>query len=332
MPPISSTIERIPCSSIDWRNLTYAFRFPAHDDTLFHSIQQHGLLALPGLLCRHKKYSIIYGHKRLWALRRLKQKTITANCYTGTLSPEQIVDLVIADNQMATMHLLDKARLCGRIRQVLKLDRVEFLKRYADRLQMSGSIGYLEILEKITQMGDRIKQAFYLNQIFPDKIEVLTRCTRPDQDLIFQAIILNNADLSKSSFAQLADILRDLKIKHKVSIKILLGEPACAAIVANPKITPQQKGQQVLDHFRKKRYPVLTLYQQEFEKEKNRLLAPYRHQAQLSAAPYFEDDQVALQFKTNDQAVLLELCRHYAQEIERGNFKKIFKLLRGSAT
>ena len=215
----------------------------------------HGIQGDLLALAAGGEFVLIDGCRRLDFARRHGINSLSVQVFDEAMGMEAMHAILLNEFDLIVASSARKAAfvaMLGRngipddavIKDFLPLIGLEAHRAHLSRCQKIGALG-TDILEFCHEKGFASSQCFHL--------------TRHPPDLL--AMVFGWRDrlaLSASLFEQVLDLLRDLMLARDVACGRLISELKLETLLAQPELTPQQRGKALLFELRRLRQPLLT--------------------------------------------------------------------------
>jgi ParB/RepB/Spo0J family partition protein len=96
---------------------------------LMTSIKENGLLQPIGVIKKGSKYQVLFGHRRVTALRKLGEKTVPAKVYTKLKKADELILTLTENEQREDVSVFEQGRLMSELILKHKLTKKEVAAR-----------------------------------------------------------------------------------------------------------------------------------------------------------------------------------------------------------
>lgn len=295
----------VPLSQIRDSDITYKISIGESDEQLVRSIETIGLMAPPVLQPFANSYIVISGFKRIAACRTLGWQTMTAACLPDSASLMDCALVAIAD---AAAHR--------------DLNTVELARAYHLLTTAQGENGSGEIVAQFERIGISINEEMVaklakilrmtplLQQGLIDETIALPIALRigemPEASLIDNLTgLLHDLNLSLNRQRELLDWLEAIAIRENIPMGDLLKGKTLMQMREDPALDPGHKSNLIRQYFKKRRYPNITAFEQNYEQARKALKLPKG--VQLSPPPHFEGQHFSIKVNFRSQDELRQL-------------------------
>jgi len=174
----------------------------------------------------------------------------------------------------------------------------------------------------LAALEEPVKQAVVKGSLHPDVAYRLSCLSASERREIFD--LLEKVHLSTSKQQELIANLEALKQRENTSIERLLAEPAIREISHNPKLSLNQRGEQIRRLIHQRRSPLFSRAQQAFKDYQRELGLP--PDIQFTPPPFFEKDEYKLSFSFNSPEELKRQLAKLEQIADTPALRQIVKL------
>ncbi len=288
--------------------------------TLLPSIKQVGLISPPYLKKSKEGYTLVSGWKRILASRRLGCKEISA-----FLAPQEASDLdlfliCLEDNlSCRALSLAEKAEAAAKLVR-FGLTEEKIVAEYLPRFLVPTRRFHLELLLKVAEQGElRLKKFLHENDLSWEALEILLTFSPPERELILPY-------LQAVSFSQRREIilyLHEISVRDKMTIAAIWQQEEMAKILGSEKYPLRQKAVELAGWLKKRRYPLLSSWEEEFQKVLRDISWP--EEVRLSYDRTFERDLFTVSFSFRQAEELAARLRQLEEVTKRAGFHRLFR-------
>ena len=236
-----------------------------------------------------RRWQIVAGFKRVSVCRELGWRAIPARVLPDNLSGLQCAQLAIADNALARpLTVMERARALALLRP-LAAD-AKTLTEILPSLGMTESPATIDKLMRLGRQPTQIQQAIEEDQL--SLAMALDLADEASAEAIALCDLFVFLRLGLNRQRELLGLLRDISRRDDVAITDLIRADAVREMLKGSESERPRIVQQVIDYFKRLRYPIITTTQN----QRQRLIADLDLPAGVSLRPppSFEDSTYTL--------------------------------------
>lgn len=256
---------KIYLSDINHKDLTFLFRYKLDIGDLAASIKQIGLIN-PLVLRQRKSLQIVSGFRRVFALKRLRKKSMQAFILSSETEDVDCILLTLNDNHFVnSLNDLDKAKTLKKLSAYFLIGEEVLLNRITPLLGLPKSKEVIDGYLKIAELEDRIKEGFLYAKVNFGQLLILARLTSDERLSIYNKVLLNCRP-NLNEFKEITENLRFIRQRYGKTYKEIFNKKIIKKNLFSKELTSRQKTTSLLNILRSLRYPLLTVKSRKFLK------------------------------------------------------------------
>lgn len=275
------------------------------------SLREIGQLNPVILLDRKPLRVLVCGFRRIQALRRLGKNQVLARILSEeSRSPAGFLELALWDNlSHRQLDPLEKARVLFKLRDIGGMPNPVLVKVYLPLLGLMPHESVLHAYISLHGARPGLRRCLAEGRLTHSSVEYFAKT--PDQVQDGVAFIMGKIRLSASSQKKVLDLLEDVSAMTNARLDAPLGSPEVSAILADPRLSPFQKGEKVYEILYRLRNPRLSEALERFLAQKESLRLP--GSIRITPHPFFETPDLHVEFDASN----IERFRELAAALQR---------------
>ncbi len=282
----------IPLHKIEKSDRSFIITAGRDNRELTRSIQQVGLVNLPYLVAGPSGdcYRIVCGCRRIQVLTELGWKEVTAKIFSNAPEEKTLFLFAFFDNLAhRQFNPVEKAHSVERLLHYFSQE--EIIRSYLPLLGLHPTARTLADTISLAGLEDDIKYAVITGALQEKTAVRLAGLSAEERQSIFSLFCMVNLSASKQS--EISEHCLDIACRDSLSISEILDDRAVQDVLQQDRMTGSQKGEQVRQVLRKKRFPRLTRREESFGTLKKRMHLPPN--LVLSPPAFFEGAMYRMQ-------------------------------------
>jgi ParB-like chromosome segregation protein Spo0J len=288
-------LEEVALERIDWDDERFRISEELFPGSLAESLRQVGQLSAVHLLVGDgPRYTILCGFRRLRALQRLGLSPVLSRLSPAAeLSNLAAFRIALWENlSHRVLTALEKARALWTLKNLCGADEENLVEIYLPLLGLQSHKNILRSYLRLHQLHPGLRQAFNQGIISLASAERLAAGSPEFQKGMVS--VLDRARWSSSLQREVFDLVDELSVIMEQEAVEIFDRPELAAVLANNGLSSFQKGEQLHKILYRLRNPRLSVAEECFQVEKNKLDLPGN--LRISPAPFFESPRVKFEF------------------------------------
>jgi len=280
----TNNLRDISLSDIDFGATDLSVRYSIDKDvSLVRSIKKHGLLA-PVILVDHgKKYIILSGFKRLYALRFLKKRCCCASVLAlDTLSRRDLFIAALHANYGQSYREIDVMYILHKARDLFDFSIDEMIGEIVEAIGTVPSRKVIENYIHAFSIDDQFKQMMCAGTLAFKGAYTIAEYPPDIQRLVYQSIF-KKCLFTASDIKNMFEYFQIIKRREKISYRSLLKRKYVQIILKDPSLVKKQKAEALLKVLKEYAFPCTETVRKNFKEVKKRL--------KLSRAITFDDPE-----------------------------------------
>jgi ParB-like chromosome segregation protein Spo0J len=294
---MDTTDKIVSLNDIDLHDLSFIITAGRGSEAIARSVQQVGLLQPPLLVFggAKKTYRIVCGFLRIQAIAALGWQDVPAKICDPKTDERQLLLCALHDNL--------SHRVCNPVERAYAVERLfaffpreDILANWQPLLGLPPTGRALEDPLLLARLDADIQESVHQGGLSEKNALRLSALEQDDRRALFK--LMCRVHLSSSKQAELIENCCDLARRDAVSLRQIVNHEDIAAILGHEKLNLSQKGDQLRQWVRKRRFPGLTRSEQRFAAAHKKLHLP--RGIELFSPPFFEGDtyRVEIEFTT----------------------------------
>ena len=288
-------LEEVTLERIDWDDERFRISEELFPERLAQSLSEVGQLSPVRLLVGNgPRYTILCGFRRLRALQRLGVSPVLAWLLSkAELSNLEAFRIGLWENlSHRELTALEKSRALWTLKNLCGATEETLVETYLPLLGLAPHKNSLRSYLRIHELHPGLREAFNQGIISLASAERLAAGSPEFQRTVVS--ILDKARWSSSLQREVLDLIDELSVIMEQEAVEIFNRPEVAAVLVNDDLSPFQKGEQLHRILYRLRNPRLSLAEEHFQVEKNRLGLP--GSMRVAPAPFFESPKVKFEF------------------------------------
>ncbi len=260
-------MDRIRSETVDLHHVSEAdlrFKISSENsiDDLVESISRIGLITPPVLQETTGRHVIVAGFRRIAACKRLGWSNIDARLLPADTHPLEGLRLAIAENAYhRRLNIVEQARAISRISPFYDNDTA--LCRDIHGWGLSLNPPFVAKLRQLIRLEEKFQQAAATETVTLDIILKLDRLDRVSADLLVD--LLDQLKPTVSQQKELFTLLTETAAVESTTVASLIREAAASRLIAHPEISRRDKINGFRYLLKKRRYPTISLWEQQYQ-------------------------------------------------------------------
>lgn len=289
---------------IDTNDLFYRISTSELTSSLVNSINQMGILNPPILIKKSSCYKIVSGWRRIRACHQLGFEIIPVRLLNTSMDRGRCIQLAICDNAFQReLNLVEQARAVQLLSTVCQT--TSELVEVANAVGLSINQDILEKLLKLAQMDGTI-QSGLIDGSISLSVAMALHGMNDQKDSILIGHLLEELGLGLNRQREMLDWIKAICRWEGISAQKLLEADTIQQCRQNDQFDRRQKGRIIRDYLRKRRFPTIVQYENNFTRTLRKLnLTSGTH---LIAPQHFESPVYTFKIDFKNQCELQDKC------------------------
>jgi ParB family chromosome partitioning protein len=306
------SLRNIKLSEIDTEDKRFIITYNENLTPLIRSIEEIGVIN-PPIVKESSKYIIVTGYKRIKACKEMGIKEIDVLI---TRKPDKECFFINFYENLGTRVLneIEKAESIKRLINFVTTE--EIVKNFLPLMGLSSSVEVLEDYINLLKLEDNIKKGIVKGQISMHNALSLLEFNKEERKRIFNLIV--ELFLSKNKQKEVITYLKEISRREKILVLDILDE--ITSILKDSGLMVQEKVEKIRMYLRKRRFPILSAKEQEFEEMKKEIPSNIT----IKPFPFFEKRGLKFEFEIKNKEEL-EKIMEKLEKLRMNN--RLYKLL-----
>lgn len=283
--------------AIDMQDRSFVITCGRSAQGLAYSMQMAGLINPPCLMLSEQRncYRVVCGWLRMKAAAELGWREIPAKIVDAETDERQVFLFSLYDNlSHRIFNFVEKAYAVERLHRFFSDE--EIAATYLPLLGLPPTFAALEEMLLILKLEEEIREAIAQGTLAEKNAVKLAAMSQQDRRCLFD--LFQSVHLSFSKQAEVIENCADIAGRDGLSPADILKHDDIAKIVNRAALNLSQKGEQIRQWIKKKRFPFLATREEHFLSTLRKLRLPRR--AELKHPPFFEGEtyQLQIEFET----------------------------------
>lgn len=317
-------LQHLNISQLNIADDSYRITFAPKLEELKRSVRTVGLIQ--PLVVRHTPegtFQIVCGYKRLLVCQDLGRQSIPVLINEpADMSPTQAFLTNLHDNATSRpLNIIEKSKAVIKLQQFYSMPEEELVKQFLPLFGEDPSFKVLHELISLNQLTEPMKHHVVQNEAALSSAAKISEFTPSTQQSLLG--VLTHIRPSTNKLNELLALLREISARDGVSIEEILQRYQLLQVVANPNASSADKVAALRQALRGVRLPQLTERQKQLASLIQDLELPDR--AKLVIDPYFESQNMKLEYQFKEPGQLNTLIKKIEQAFEKQQWQKIFE-------
>ncbi len=287
---------------------------------LVSSIRQAGVLVPPVVREGGKGCILVSGWKRVLACEQLGLTSLPVLTIPGDVSDLEAFLRCLEENlTQRPLSLAERIQAVGRL-SAFGLSGAEIIKKFMPRLSLPASESHYRFFLDLAKSWDlELMKFLHETEISLEALEILASFGEPERRLLFPHLKL----LSFSRRREVIFNLQAVILREKLTVAEIFASAEARAILEAQAMPPRRKAEALAEWLRRRRYPLLTSWEEEMKRRKKEIGWP--EEARLSFDPTFEDNTFSVSFSFRSGEEFMARLKRLQAVAEKPEFRQLFR-------
>ena len=315
-------IHDISLADLDLENETFRISEDLDPPAVLNSLREVGQLNPVLLLEQNARKTIVCGFRRVQAMKKLGKPGILARILPeGSCDPVRVLLMALWDNLAhRQLNPLETARFLFNLRNNFAVPDETLIKVYLPLLGLSPAENVLRSHLLLHQIHPALRQCLAEGRLTHTSVDAMACMPVPAQERL--AAMMQKIRLSASLQKKFLGLLEDLAAASGNELDAPLSMPEVAAIAADSRLSPFQRGEKVFEWLYRLRNPRLSQAADRFQSELKKLSLP--GPIRVRAHPYFEERGLHVEFDAPDAKAFHDLVAELLRAAESPQLNGLF--------
>jgi len=305
--------RKLKISEVDPFDARYCFRYSLEDLALVESVRNSGILTPILVFSHEKRFGLISGFKRLFAVLKLKLTEIPALIIQDSGFDKERIRIAFESNRNGIYTPLDQAVTIAKLTSVIGLSKETVREEFMPYLGLSPSAKILEEYEKISRLSREILEAVYQG-IIPFRGIADWADFRAEEQVVLWDQCLSRFHVTSSELTEIAVLIRDLMGSSGKTVEQIFDQPQVQEVLSEKK---NQKVQPLIEALRQLRFPKSYEVRKQFKDKASRL--KFKSPIHLQKSESMEEEGLELKIRLLNREgfkKVIEELKEKQEEIE----------------
>ncbi len=291
-----------------------------HYESLLSSLHRVGLISPPLLKEEEASFIIVSGWKRVLACRELKIKTIPAFVAPPGSSDLELLARALEENLFTRpLSLAEKAEAADRLKRY-GLTAEKITAEYLPRLSLPGKMQFFDLLLRVAESNDQsLKEFLHQTEVPLEALDLMLSFLPEERKLLYPYLQV----LSYSRRREMIFNLQEIAVRERLPILEILKQGEVETIFRPAISEPCRQAEALAQWLRKRRYPLMTAWEEEWQKAKKTLGWP--DEVHLASDPSFESGQLRVSFSCRSLEEFLAQLEKLREVAPKPAFRRLFR-------
>ncbi len=253
-------IERIALEEIDLHDQRFRFSYYFDLGSLFVSVQKIGLVYPPLVVKREgPKYVLVSGWKRIHACLKLSLKHLPVLILNEDDDSRAFLISFYENMTTRKFDLLEKAEILRLLIGFIKDEKI-IIRSFLPHLEIPSTHSHLDAYLEIARLHPRWKEMIFKKKMAFSSVELLLLFMPDEREQLFP--LLEPLNMNKQK--RILEDLHDLSRRSQQPLQKILHKPEIRSLLNDKNLSPLQKAENVRSWAKKKRYPLLSTWEDSF--------------------------------------------------------------------
>jgi len=255
--------DTISLDQIDSNDETYRITTDKNIAPLCNSIREIGLIHPPLLIKKERNYSIVYGFRRIDALKHLEKTKVAVKTLDSSEKELKKIQLAITDNVFQRkLNLIEQSRSLHLLRKAFP-DNGNLVKEAA-ALGLPDHIQVIDKICKLDRLPDTIQQYIISNSI---SLPIALELSKLEKDTAVKiGTLFNTLKLGLNKQREVLNFLKEISIREDIPVPHILEEKDFKSIFLDDTTERAHKTRILRLYLKKRRYPQLSRAEDAYRK------------------------------------------------------------------
>ncbi len=313
-------LRKIKLSSINFSDNQFLFSYPLVFESVKESIKKIGLINPPILKNVKNKYTIVSGFKRIYALKELKVSDLNAFIVNDEYPQLKLFQLSLSENSLIReFNSIEKSIIINRLLRYV--DKKVILEDYFKYLHLEPSLKLYNLYQPLIKLEDEIKLSIANNEISDRTGFYLLKFNKQDRMALYKLLKQLRPSFNKQN--EIIEIVSEISIREDKKVKDVIQSEEVKKILSCKRFSTPQKLEEIRIYFKERRYPQLTVLEENFNALKKDLKLPSK--MKFYPPPYFEGDLYQINLSFSKISQLNKQIDILNKVVNSGKLRKIMK-------
>lgn len=285
------------------------------------SIKEFGLIHFPVITEREKGFIVVSGWKRISACLELGIEKIPV-CILEEKNDLKAFLFRIYDHLTSReLNSIEKSEIISRLKK-FGMEKEEIIQKFLPLFKIKPSSYNFHLYLSISELDSQVKKAVIEEKISFQAVKILTELSSEDQRFILPLILPLSSNYQKEF---LVNIIEVSKLEDG-SLRDIFLNSELAKIYQSEALSPLEKAHRIRELIRKKRYPLLSEWEDSFKNWLKEVRLPKG--ISISHSQFFEDERFSLNLRFRDEQELSKFLEKLKKICQKKEFQQFFEKLK----
>lgn len=249
-------------SNVDLEDTTYRVPFYGENGPMRESVRRFGIVNPPVIQQRpDRRWIAVLGRRRLEAAFAVGIDSCEAKALPDEITESEAFALALWDN--LSHRSLDRAATAVVVKRLLDLFPIgRAAEEFLPALGVPSRGPVIERLRRIGGLPDFVLERLASGRILEKTAALMTDLREDDRNALLG--VADELTLNANKTAEVVEHLTDLAMVGNTTIRELLADPECVAILDDPRCGGPEKAERFRELLRRRKFPEFTAREEEF--------------------------------------------------------------------
>ncbi|MFB0565402.1 MAG: ParB/RepB/Spo0J family partition protein [Candidatus Aminicenantaceae bacterium] len=281
--------KKLSLKKINLKDERYRISYFFSLEKMISSLKKMGLINPPLVAFRDNRFIIVSGWKRVLACRKLSYSSIQVRVSDAESDLQNFLIALYENLPTKSFSLVEKAEIVLRLKKFgMKESRI--IEDYFSPLDIPPRSTYLDGFLALSQFEPELKEGIHRNNMPFSSIQRLSEYTPKTRSLIFPLLL----PLSQNKQREVLEDIQDISERENIPVEDVLKKKEIRNILDLEKLSLLQKAGKIRLFLRKKRYPLLSSWEESFKTSLKKMKWP--KEIEIRHSPFFEGENISVTF------------------------------------
>lgn len=281
--------EHIALKNIFLKDERFRISYDFSLESLALSLQRIGLISPPLVVSRGNHFILVSGWKRVLACCKLSLSPLPV--FVVEEENDLKVFLLAFYENLATreLKLLEKAECLKKLKEFGEADK-NIVRHYLPLLDIPTTLSHLDLFLSFSQFTPDVKRYIQGKNMPLASVKLLAEFLPEERSFLVPLI----SPLGQNKQKEILEYLQEISKKDDISVEKVFAFEGIRDVLSSDNFSPLQKADKIRLLLKKKRYPVLSSWEDSFDSLLKDLDWP--EEIEVRPVPFFEEDKLSVSF------------------------------------
>jgi len=287
-------------------------------DKLMLSLNRIGLINPPLVNFRNNRFILVSGWKRVLACFQVSLLSIPVFMVEEVDALKTFLMAFYENLATRDFSLLEKAEILRKLKEFGEGEK-NIIKHYMPLLNIPQTVYHLDLFITFSRFEPELKKVIHEKCIPFSSLEILAGLSSSERRLLLPLFL----PLSQNKQKEVLGNLREISLKNDMPVEEVLKSAEILEVMDSEKLSPLQKANKIRLLLKRKRYPQLHLWREDFDSSLKKVRWP--KDIAVNHSPFFEDENITVHFSFKNEREFRSHLSKLQEVASRKEFSRLFK-------